>query len=198
MRGARPERELFVVAKDRPGLLARIAAALTASRLEVHAAQIHTRKTASGEAEAVDVFFVRDPVDDAASSVERKLARVQADLTDLCEERTTAEALLADREGTRSPWAMRATPDVPTRVVFDERTSPHHTIVEVFAKDRPGLLFRLAHALEELRLSIALSKINTDGTKVADVFYVDELDGGKVEGKARLAAIEAKLLEALA
>jgi len=198
VRGARPERELFVVAKDRPGLLARIAAALTASRLEVHAAQIHTRKTASGEAEAVDVFFVRDPVDDAASSVERKLARVQADLTDLCEERTTAEALLADREGTRSPWATRATPDVPTRVVFDERTSPHHTIVEVFAKDRPGLLFRLAHALEELRLSIALSKINTEGTKVADVFYVDELDGGKVEGKARLAAIEAKLLEALA
>jgi len=195
-RESRPDHELLVVAKDRPGLLARVAAALTASRLEVHAAQIHTRQTAGGDAEAVDVFFVRDPSYDEAG-FDRKLARVQADLVELCEDRITAEELVADRAGSRSPWASRATPDIRSRVVFDERTSPHHTIVEVFAKDRPGLLFRLARALEELRLSIALSKINTEGTKVADVFYVDEIDGGKVEGKARLAAIEAKLLEAI-
>ena len=53
-------------------------------------------------------------------------------------------------------------------------------IVEVFAKDRPGLLYTVAATLHELRLSIALSKINTEGTRVADVFYVNELDGSKV------------------
>ncbi len=84
-----------------------------------------------------------------------------------------------------------------TKVVFDERTSPHHTIIEVFAKDEPGLLFRLAHALEEADLSITLSKINTEGTKVADVFYVQELDGRKVEGKKRLEDIERRLIDAM-
>ena len=66
---------------------------------------------------------------------------------------------------------------MPTEVQVDDRASPRHTVVEVFAKDRPGLLYQLAHALHELGLSIALSKINTEGTRVADVFYVNELDG---------------------
>ncbi len=39
----------------------------------------------------------------------------------------------------------------------------------------PVLLYSLAHALHTLGLSIALWKINTEGTKVADVFYVNEL-----------------------
>src|SRR5260221_11887848 len=52
--------ELCVVAGDRPGLLAMITAALTAARLEVHAAQIYTRHLADGSVQAVDLFWVRD------------------------------------------------------------------------------------------------------------------------------------------
>lgn len=60
--------ELCVVAEDHPGLLARIAAAITASRLEVLAAQVYSRELAGTtteggarvQAEAVDVFLVRD------------------------------------------------------------------------------------------------------------------------------------------
>ena len=47
-----------------------------------------------------------------------------------------------------------------------------------------------ASALEESDVGIGLSKINTEGTKVADVFYVQELDGRKVEGEKRLEEIE--------
>ncbi|HEY1957147.1 MAG TPA: [protein-PII] uridylyltransferase [Polyangiaceae bacterium] len=192
---SRGESEVCVVARDRPGLLARIAAALAASRLEVSAAHIHTR--ASGEErEAVDVFFVRDPSGEE-SGVARKLAGVERDLGALCEERESASELVASRLGSRATWASRRTPDVPTKIVFDERTSPRHTIIEVFAKDRPGLLFRLSRAIEESGLGIALSKINTEGTKVADVFYVQELDGRKVEGKKRLDEIRARLESAI-
>ena len=55
----RADAEVFVVARDRIGLLARIAAALAASRLEVTAAHIATRAVGE-EREAVDVFFVHD------------------------------------------------------------------------------------------------------------------------------------------
>ena len=192
---SRADVEVCVVARDRNGLLARIAAALAASRLEVTAAHISTRE-ANDRREAVDVFFVHDATDDA-DAVARKLPRVEEDLVALCEDRVVASELVASRLGTTAPWAVRKTPDVRTKIVFDERTSPHHTIIEVIAKDQPGLLFRLASALEESGLGIGLSKINTEGTKVADVFYVQELDGRKVEGKSRLEEIERHLMDAI-
>jgi len=70
-------------------------------------------------------------------------------------------------------------------------------VIEVFAKDRPGLLYRLAQALYDLELSIAISKINTEGTCVADVFYVQERGGGKVAPGARYKEIGAKLREVI-
>jgi [protein-PII] uridylyltransferase len=189
------EIQVCVVARDRNGLLARIAAALAASRLEVTAAHISTRPVGDHR-EAVDVFFVHDAAGDP-DAVARKLARVEEDLVALCEDRASASELLASRLGTTAPWAVRKTPDIRTKIVFDERTSPHHTIIEVIAKDQPGLLFRLSRALEESGLGIGLSKINTEGTKVADVFYVQELDGRKVEGKARLEEIERLVIDAI-
>jgi len=78
-----------------------------------------------------------------------------------------------------------------------DRTVDRHTIVEVYAKDRRGLLHRLARTLYELRLSITLSKINTEGTRVADVFYVSELDGTKVAPGARHQQIHDALLRAV-
>ena len=84
-----------------------------------------------------------------------------------------------------------------TEVVLDDRASPGHTVVEVFAKDRPGLLYSLARAMKDLGLSISLSKINTEGTKVADVFYVNELDGSKVAPGPRFKAIREALLAAV-
>jgi [protein-PII] uridylyltransferase len=86
---------------------------------------------------------------------------------------------------------------VLTEVVVDDRASPRHTVVEVFAKDRPGLLYTVASALHDLRLSIALSKINTEGTKVADVFYVSELDGSKVAPGERFKEIRDGVVRAI-
>jgi [protein-PII] uridylyltransferase len=81
--------------------------------------------------------------------------------------------------------------------MIDNRASPRHTVIEVFAKDRPGLLYTLAQALHDLGLSIALSKINTEGMRVADVFYVNELGGGKIEQAERGKQIKDALLAAI-
>ena len=44
---------------------------------------------------------------------------------------------------------------------------------------------------------IAVAKINTEGTKVADVFYVAEADGGKIEPGKRTQEVREGLLQAL-
>jgi [protein-PII] uridylyltransferase len=190
--------ELCVVAEDAPGLLARIAAAITASRLEVLAAQVYSRPMGIGDrVEAVDLFYVRDRVDGAAG-VARAMSRLRRDLDDVCGGAVDPAELLRARTGSASPWRERPSPAVLTEVIIDDRASTRHTIIEVFAKDRPGLLYSLARALHELRLSIALSKINTEGTKVADVFYVSELDGSKVRPGERFKEIRDTLLAAAA
>jgi [protein-PII] uridylyltransferase len=188
--------ELCVVAEDRPGLLARIAAAITASRLEVLAAQVYSRPLGDGRVEAVDVFWVRDRVD-GVDGVDRAMPRLARDVAELCERDSDPEELLRTRTGSSSPWRERPSPAVATEVTIDDRASPRHTVVDVFAKDRPGLLYTLARELHELGLQIALSKINTEGTRVADVFYVTELDGGKVAPGDRAQAIRAKLARAI-
>ena len=192
--------ELCVVADDAPGLLARIAAAITASRLEVLGAQVYSRNVGggagkTGATEAVDLFWVRDARGNA-DGVAQALPRLVRDLESVCSGTTTADELLRERIGTASPWRERPSPAVLSEVVVDDRASPRHTVVEVFAKDRPGLLYSLARAMHGLGLGIALSKINTEGTKVADVFYVNELDGSKVAPGPRFKAIREALLAA--
>lgn len=187
--------ELCVVADDRPGLLASIAAAITANRLEVLAAQVYSR-SANGHVEAVDLFWVRDR-DGGTEGVDQSLSRLARDLENVCSGKVDPAELLHARTGSSSPWRERPSPAVPTEIIVDDRASPSHTIVEVFAKDRPGLLYQLAHALHGLRLSITLSKINTEGTRVADVFYVRELDGTKVARGPRYREIQDRLSRAV-
>ena len=187
--------ELCVVADDRPGLLARIAAAITASRLEVLGAQVYSRPVGV-RWEAVDVFWVRDR-DGGTEGVPSVLPRLARDLDDVCAGRVEPEDLLRARTGSASPWRERPSPAVPTEVIIDDRASPRHTVVEVYAKDRPGLLYVLARAIHDLGLSIALSKINTEGTRVADVFYVSELDGSKVRPGERYQEIHRTLVGAV-
>ena len=188
--------ELCVVAEDAPGLLARIAAVITASRLEVLGAQVYSRPTGGGPSEAVDLFWVRDARGNA-DGVAQVLPRLVRDLESVCSGAVSADDLLRERIGTASPWRERPSPAVLSEVVLDDRASPRHTIVEIFAKDRPGLLYSVARAMHELGLGIALSKINTEGTKVADVFYVNELDGSKVTPGPRFKAIRDALLAAV-
>jgi [protein-PII] uridylyltransferase len=185
---------LCVVADDRPGLLASIAAVLTANWLEILSAEVFSHPVGA-EREALDLFWVRDR-DGGTEGVDRVLPRLARDLEEVCSGRVKAAELLRARLGS-SPWRERAVPVVETEIFFDDRSSPRHTIIEVFARDRPGLLHNLAQAICDHGLSIALSKINTEGTRVADVFYVREEDGSKVAPGTRQQEIRAALSRAV-
>lgn len=187
--------ELCVTALDRPGLLASIAAVITAHRLEVLAAEVYSRAAPSGT-EAVDLFWVKARGASQELSPGVVLA-MKRDLLGILAGDMSSEELLESRLGRASQWRERPSPRVRTEVSVDDRASPTHTVIEVFAKDRPGLLFSLARAFRELGLQIALSKINTEGNKVADVFYVTELDGTKVAAGDRSKYVRQSLLSCL-
>ncbi len=182
--------EVCVVADDRPGLLAMIAAAFAGSRLSVLGAQVYSRR-AAGAVQAVDLFWVQRRADGSLLDPPA-LSKLDADLRRLLSGGASPSEVARARVPQRTLG-----PRIPARVLLDHRASREQTVLEVTAMDRPGLLFTIANTLFELGLTIAIAKINTEGTRVADVFYVTERDGQKVSPGARVAEIERALLTAL-
>ncbi len=186
--------QLCVVAEDRHGLLANIAAVLTASRLLVHAAQIYSGVVDRSEGPqhvAVDLFWVEHV---GGGAVAPRLPRIESDLEDVLAGRRAASALASP--AARPRRREREGPRVATKVIVDNRASPRHSVVEVFTRDRPGLLYQLARVIAERGLSIALAKISTEGSRVVDVFYVADDTGNKLDGD-RAEALRSALEEAL-
>src|SRR6185369_16063487 len=145
-------------------------------RLEVHAAQIHSRalgpaETGAPGVQAVDLFWVRDR-GDGVEGVARAIPKLVRDIDAVLAGETSA-AEIARKRGA-GQRRERSSPKVRIQVSLDDRASRRHTVIEVLARDRPGLLFAVSDALYQMGLSIAVAKINTEGTRVADVFYVSE------------------------
>lgn len=185
--------DLVVVAHDRPGLLADIAAVLASHRLAIVTANIHTR---TDRDVAFDVFAVRKAAVDAGPPDSDAAQRVTRDLIELEQGKVSAAELLARRPKPPA-WSQRKSPAVRTEIRVHDDASTDFTVLDVFTRDRVGLLHVIAKTLHLLGLSIGLSKVSTEGERVADVFYVvDQASRKKVDG-ARAARIEEALREAL-
>jgi [protein-PII] uridylyltransferase len=174
--------EVVVVSADRSGLLAELTAVFAAHDLSVLTAQIYTRRRKTGD-EVFDVFWVR--VGDNTPMPARLAEALQEDIAHRVNDRVSAQDLIA-RQSTPPPWSVRPGPDVPTHISVDNNASSKYTVVDVFTRDRGGLLHEIARTLHELDLTITLSKVNTEGQSVADVFYIVDADGKKVYDPDRL------------
>jgi [protein-PII] uridylyltransferase len=69
-------------------------------------------------------------------------------------------------------------------------------VIEVNAQDRPALLYALAYALFQAKVTISSAHIATYGERAVDTFYVTDLTGDKIISETRLAQIEALMLDA--
>jgi [protein-PII] uridylyltransferase len=184
--------ELAIVAPDKPGVLAAIAGALSANRIDVLGAILgHT--TTPGL--VLDVFFVRDLKGEAIAEDDLRWARVLGDLRGLVGGGSTAELLARRRP--KSTLPPRVTPSIATEIkIHDDSTQA--TIVEVATRDRVGVLFAITRTLAELGLDISLAKVSTEGEKVADVFYVtrggarliDEVERARLIERLQLAVAD--------
>ncbi len=70
-------------------------------------------------------------------------------------------------------------------------------MVEVFASDRIGLLYLITRTLFDLRLDIRIAKTGVKGDQIADVFYVRDLEGQKVEDEEQVKEIKRALIHQL-
>jgi [protein-PII] uridylyltransferase len=189
--------ELAIVAPDLPGVLAAIAGALTASRIDVLGAILGHVELGAG-ALVLDLFFVRDLKGEAIAEDDARWQRLAGDLRALLagppDQAAVAELIARRRPPSGLP--PRVTPGVATEIKIAD-DSAQATIVEVAARDRVGLLYAITHTLAGLGLDISLAKIATEGEKVADVFYVTR-DGARISDVVERARLVDRLALALA
>jgi len=169
-----------VVCRDRRGLLADLAAALSSEGANVLFAHAGVRDDGVG----FDVFAVDDGNGQPLSTTSLQL---------------TVEALQAaavggvDRAPPRFRARRRSAPRVPPRArVVPNADTFGSTVFELRAADHPGLVAALARTFERCAWSIDLAKISTDGANVNDTFYASP-----EEGAAELETLRTALLECL-
>ena len=185
--------EMGFIVDDKPGALAMITAALSANRMVVVGAQLYSWRDRNNRERVLDIFWVRNGTD--AEMVKRQMNRLREDLDLLVSGQMQPDELLASRKSTG--LSDRPSPDVPVTVTFDNRSASAHTVIEVMAEDRLGLLYRLAKTLKDYGLAVALAKINTEGNAVADVFYVCDSQGKKLEDPEQLKDLQERLRTAV-
>ena len=185
-----PERDcssVVICTRDRPGLFASITGTLTALSLDILNARIFT----SSDGRILDVFRISHRGRSELVMAEQKWAKFRSTLDQVLEGRLDVDRLVQNSQ--RSSFLQRHVPKVATVIQVDNEASDNFTILEVFTEDRIGVLFTMAYALHQLGLSIHVAKISTNVDQVADIFYVTDETGKKIDDPAWLEEIRLSL-----
>lgn len=187
--------EITFCTQDKPYRLSELCGVLAVNDFTILNAFAFTRK----DGKVVDVF-VTEPVDRGdLMAPEETLLRIEhlrADLKNVFAGTLDLDAA-TKRHAQRWRRVTKASIPYQTQVKFENDTSDEYTIIDVFASDRPGLLYTITRTLSSLGLSIARAKISTEATKAIDSFYVRDVEGKKLTEAGRLSEARDKLEAAI-
>jgi len=183
-------RLVTICAKDRPGLISKIAGVFTLNNIDILDVQVFTWRNNI----ALDIFEVTPPPDRIMEA--EKWDRTEKNLAAALSSELNLAAALRKKETVFHNSSIKRHKK-PHRVEVDNTSSSFFTIIEVFAYDFPGLLFGITDALYQCKLNIWVAKIATKADQVVDVFYVWDLNGDKVDSPEQVDLIKAAILERL-
>jgi [protein-PII] uridylyltransferase len=173
-----------VFTPDREALFYRICAGLAEAGANIVDARIHTTR----DGMALDNLLVLDGRGQPYADRRLRTRLVKS-----------VEAALASARLPSAPGAdarrKTAAFEVAPSVAIADRASSRTTVVEVNARDRPGLLAALAAAIHGCGHTVHSAHIATYGERAVDVFYLTRADGKKLEA-ADVEQLHAALMDA--
>lgn len=179
---------LLIITRDRPGLLSRICGTLALHSLQVLAARIFTWPDGT----VVDVLEISSILDN--SFAEQDWEGFSQDLILAVNQRMGLDHRLSRKLAPLRQTSGRPPSRRPAEVVFDNHASEGYTVIEVFADDRIGLLYEITRTLADFGIDICRAKISTKADQLVDVFYVRDLQTGKIRDPALQEEIRMELL----
>ncbi|WP_368868734.1 bifunctional uridylyltransferase/uridylyl-removing protein GlnD [Proteus penneri] len=176
--------EIFIWCADRPSLFASVAGELDRRNLNIHNAQIFTNR----DNMAMDTFIVLEP-NGKPLAIDRYNA-IRNTLIQVVSAPYNANAK------TRSLPAKLRHFDVPTKINFIASNHNKRTYMELFARDRPGLLAIIGKVFADLSLSLHGARITTIGERVEDFFVLTDSENKALNQKMKDEVVE-RLTKAL-
>ncbi len=183
--------EITVLGQDAPFVLSKFCGVLTANDANIFDAQIFTRS----DGVIIDKFRVTDFLTKTALTQEQE-EKIRTELVDVLSGATDIEHLLHRH---RLKWRRRAAshnPNVRIDVEFEEH--PKYTIIDVYAPDMLGFLYKVTETISKLGLTITFAKIATRVDGIVDSFYVTDQTGSKIDDPERRAYIKQEILKTIA
>jgi [protein-PII] uridylyltransferase len=177
---------VLVAGADRTGFLLAVCRAFTANGVAVLDARLRTR----ADGIALDTFHVSDDRTGTEVTPDR-WERIRRDLE---------AALTGDRDVRpalrRRVAAYRRDEHDPADLAVRASRTGRHTVIEVRAPDRVGLLADIVEALHAEGLDVHLARIDTMGHRARDVFYVRRL-GVPIVVESELEALRRRIEDRL-
>jgi [protein-PII] uridylyltransferase len=166
--------EITVIARDAPFALSRFCAVLSANDADIFDANVFTRD----DGLIIDRFRVTDSGTKQGLE-QRRCEKIAGDLRLVMEGALDIGNLFREHD---KKWKRRprtpANPSVTTDVRFEE--NPRYTIIDVYAPDSAGFLYRVTETMSDLGLDIFFAKIATRVDGIVDAFYTLDRSGKKV------------------
>ncbi len=161
--------QVFVYAKDRPGLLADIVSTFDSKNVNV--VDAHIMDTKNGY--VADTFIILEQDSCLIESESRREAIVDA-VTQVI----SGETPVPNCQRRVSRQIKQFT--IPVQVRFMDSNSKKRDMLEITALDTPGLLAKIANVFKEQNITLFTAKISTIGEKAEDIFKVANPNGDKL------------------
>ena len=172
--------QVFVYAKDRPGLFADIVSAFDTKSVNVVDAHIMNTK----DGYLIDTFIILEQNQSTIDSKERRIDIKQ----------TLARVIMGEQclkaINKRVPRQIKQFA-IAVDVRFMEAKSKQRDMMEITALDTPGLLAKIAKVFKEQNILLYSAKISTIGEKAEDIFKISTAERTKLDDDQKKALEQA-------
>lgn len=187
----RSNSRITILTHDAPYLLSTLCGVLSANDISIIDAAIFTRE----DGIVIDAFRVVNAATKLPLTAEQE-SSVKSDLFNVL---TGAETLERLFERHHRRWKRRAKPLFHPSIRVDAafHDTEKHTIVDVYAPDMTGFLFKITQVLSAAGLQIDFAKLATRGDGIVDSFYVKTKEGNPISSEEEKRYLREEILHTI-
>ncbi|MBX6423257.1 HD domain-containing protein [Thermosulfurimonas sp. F29] len=181
-------RSLFVVCRDRPGLLADLCGSLLAADFRIRRVRAFTWP----QGVAVDEFRLEPLLPEADLKTWRSL------LSEIFQGRVNLSDLMARKSGTFLHLGPKIKWKNGVEIKLDQKTSDFYTLLEIYTPEDPFLLYKIATIITQSGFVIGKALISEKEDMSAQILYLQTREGEKLsagEAEELCQKIQKKLKE---
>lgn len=178
--------QFLICSPDSDRFLSDVTAGFDHENMNIIDARVH--KTRSGLVMMIFVVLMESNVLINEDQLATSTLRIKKQLLEPQQKKRSQKRRLAPK--------MKHFP-IATEIKFHSDPNRRHTIMEVTAQDRPGLLQQVANALVECKVRLVNARVSTFGEKAEDVFLLHDYDGGEIRSKSQKERLAMKIRQAL-